>query len=202
MPERSFGRTVRYRRTKMGLSQAKLGELVGRSPSTIRSWERDNTRPTDPKTIAALAAILAVDERQLFEKAGVERPAEEDSPTVEQALATLTPIKPKPVEKPETQRETQRPEPAEPRPTPSVPTPSPAPAYLAPSDPYILTQVTPAVADPSYMEDRTQRQFYRVRTLATMVAAVALIVAFIWAWAEGWDAMSTWWDDFFGNLRL
>jgi transcriptional regulator with XRE-family HTH domain len=33
MPERSFGRTVRYRRTKLGLSQAKLAELVGRSAS-------------------------------------------------------------------------------------------------------------------------------------------------------------------------
>ena len=31
MPERSFGRTIRYRRTKLGISQAKLGDLVGRS---------------------------------------------------------------------------------------------------------------------------------------------------------------------------
>lgn len=182
----------------MGLSQAKLGELVGRSASTIRSWERDNSRPKEAKTISALAAILAVDERQLFEKAGVERPVEETSPTVEQALATLTPIKPKPIEKPETPKSDS---PA-PKPPPAIPASSPAPAYVAPSDPYIVTQVTPTVSDPSYMEDRSQRQMYRVRTLATIVAGVALAVALIWAFAEGWDAISSWWDDFFGNLRL
>ncbi|HXV72656.1 MAG TPA: helix-turn-helix domain-containing protein, partial [Acidimicrobiia bacterium] len=92
MPERSFGRTVRYRRTKLGLSQSKLGELVGRSTATIRSWEKDDSRPTDPDVLATLAAILGVSERQLFDKAEVDRPQEvDDSPTVEQALATLRP---------------------------------------------------------------------------------------------------------------
>ncbi|HUG32968.1 MAG TPA: helix-turn-helix transcriptional regulator [Acidimicrobiia bacterium] len=91
MPERSFGRMVRYRRTKLGLSQAQLGELVGRSAATIRSWERDRTRPNEEKVLSALSAILGVDERQLFAKAEVELPdVIETSPTVEQALATLT----------------------------------------------------------------------------------------------------------------
>lgn len=90
MPERSFGRMVRYRRNKLGLSQAQLGELVGRSAATIRSWERDRTRPNEEKVLSALSAILGVDERQLFEKAEVELPdVIETSPTVEQALATL-----------------------------------------------------------------------------------------------------------------
>ena len=91
MPERSFGRTVRYRRTKLGLSHAKLGELVGRSATTVRSWERDKSHPNDHGVLTALAAILGVDERSLFEKAGQTPPAIESSPTIEQALATLDP---------------------------------------------------------------------------------------------------------------
>jgi len=75
----------------LGLSQAKLGELVGRSPSTIRSWERDDSTPNDPDVLMALAAVLGVEQRTLFEKAGVNRPEIETSPTVEQELATLRP---------------------------------------------------------------------------------------------------------------
>lgn len=97
MPERSFGRTVRYRRTKIGLSQAQLGELVGRSASSIRSWERDVSTPTDPSVITALSAILDIDSRALFDKAGVPVPAEKTHATVEEALASLAPL---PLEEP------------------------------------------------------------------------------------------------------
>jgi transcriptional regulator with XRE-family HTH domain len=97
MPERSFGRTVRYRRTKIGLSQAQLGELVGRSASSIRSWERDVSTPTDPSVITALSAILDIDVRALFDKAGVPQPEEEAHTTVEQELASLAPL---PLEEP------------------------------------------------------------------------------------------------------
>ena len=98
MPERSFGRTVRYRRTRIGLSQAQLGELVGRSATSVRSWERDISIPTDPSVLNALSAILDIDGRSLYDKAGVEpAPAEEAQPTVEQALASLAPL---PLEEP------------------------------------------------------------------------------------------------------
>jgi transcriptional regulator with XRE-family HTH domain len=98
MPERSFGRTVRYRRTKIGLSQAQLGELVGRSASSIRSWERDVSTPTDPSVLNALSAILDIDGRALYDKAGVEPVAADGTqPTVEQALASLAPL---PLEEP------------------------------------------------------------------------------------------------------
>lgn len=98
MPERSFGRTVRYRRTKIGLSQAQLGELVGRSASSVRSWERDIATPTDPSVLNALSAILDIDGRALYEKAGVEPTVpDETQPTVEQALASLAPL---PLEEP------------------------------------------------------------------------------------------------------
>lgn len=75
----------------MGLSQSRLGDLVGRSPSTIRSWERDDSTPNDPEVLMALAAVLGVEQRTLFDKAGVDRPEMENSPTLEQELATLRP---------------------------------------------------------------------------------------------------------------
>jgi transcriptional regulator with XRE-family HTH domain len=245
MPERSFGRTVRYRRTKLGLSQAKLAELVGRSTPTIRSWERDKSRPNDPQVIATLSAILGIDERQLFDKAEVEFSANvETSPTVEEALATLslepgpvtdddsgdddgtessqaTPGKPVPVSVEEYQLdlvamgsnsdedqeiEEQQGKVEEPLfdrlLVGSSARPGPAPAYVAPPEPYVQTPVTPSVIDLSYMEDAHQRQLYRVRNLATLVAAVALLLALIWALGEGIGALGEWWDDFFGNLQL
>ncbi len=217
MPERSFGRTVRYRRIKLGLSQAKLGELVGRSTATIKSWERDKSRPNDPKVLAALAAVLGVNEKQLFGKADVDPPplVEETSPTVEQALATLNPKDtmhledtPSPRSRGhgdavdadhESERNPLAPDPSE---REMVRAAAPQPAYVAPPDPYVETPLTPNLADLSYMEDRSQRQMYRVRTLATLVAFVALVVALIWAMGEGLGALGEWWDDFFGNLRL
>lgn len=74
------------------MSQAQLGELVGRSASSIRSWERDVSIPTDPSVITALSAILDIDGRALFDKAGVDVPAQESHPTVEQAFASLAPL--------------------------------------------------------------------------------------------------------------
>ena len=79
------------------MSQAQLGELVGRSASSIRSWERDVSIPTDPSVITALSAILDIDSRALFDKAGVPVPAEETHSTVEEALASLAPL---PLEEP------------------------------------------------------------------------------------------------------
>jgi transcriptional regulator with XRE-family HTH domain len=248
MPERSFGRTVRYRRTKLGLSQAKLAELVGRSTSTIRSWERDKSRPNDPKVLATLSAILGIDERQLFDKAEMEFSASiETSPTVEEALATLS-LEAGPLlgddEGGDESEEGTRAEPPAANPVRPVPVSveeyqldlvamgsssgedvdeeqaiveeplldrllvgsalgtGSAPAYVAPPEPYVQTPVTPSLVDVSYMEDANQRQLYRARNLATLVAAVVLILAFIWALGEGLGALGEWWDGFFGNLRL
>ena len=197
MPERSFGRTVRYRRTKLGLSQSRLGELVGRSASTVRSWERDKSRPNDIKVLVALSAILGVDEQSLFEKAGLSQPQVETSPTIEQELATLSPdpFEPKKAGVDDEVDPAEEPH--------SVPDPvAPTPSYPAPNDSYAFTAVGPAVQEPSYIEDRGQRQLYRVRNLATIVILVALGIAFLWALTEGLGAFGTWWDDFFGNLRL
>lgn len=228
------------------MSQAKLGELVGRSPSTIRSWERDKSSPTDASVLHALSAILGVDERSLFEKAGQEPPPEaETNPTVEEALATLNPeigeigeppssdepldsqdeasqdgLEPESGVEPEYQPAVGATEPDDPAGsdvTPAVEHTSdqdndsvavdgsddPAsPGYLAPPEPPFTTSPTPRLAEPSYVEDQGQRQLYRVRSLATLVVVVALTIAFLWALGEGLDAIGSWWDNFFGSLRL
>lgn len=228
MPERSFGRTVRYRRTKLGMSQAKLADLVGRTATTIRAWERDKSRPNDPKVLSALAAVLGIDEKQLFDKAGVDPPETETSPTVEQALATLAfedvvdasggdtgtdqdgqpQSEPEyaPESKPEYEpvgvapSEEHEPQPSVERQVEKVG--ARQPAYAAPPDPLERGPVTPTTADLSYMEDDSQRQLYRVRNLATLVAFVALVIAFLWAMGEGLGALGDWWDEFFANLRV
>lgn len=211
MPERSFGRTVRYRRTKLGLSQAKLGELVGRSPMTIRSWERDKSHPNDPHVITALSAILGVDERSLFEKAGQPQPELETSPTIEQELASLSPDSADTTEVEDGDEPTESGSESEVDPVPALsdePDPATeavgeiAPAYVAPSEPYVVTTALPPAHESSYMEDRSQRQLYRVRNLATIVILAALGIALLWAFTEGLGALGAWWDDFFGNLQL
>ncbi|HZD24053.1 MAG TPA: helix-turn-helix domain-containing protein [Acidimicrobiia bacterium] len=211
MPERSFGRTVRYRRTRLGLNQAKLGELVGRSAATVRSWERDESRPTDAKVLAALSAVLGINERQLFDKAEVERlQIEKSAPTVKQAFASLGSRVAGQSPQPETgsasrmdddysgDESVHSPGRSETAQQPGAN----SPAYVAPPDPYVRTPPTPTLTDVSYMEDPSQRQMYRVRTLATLVGVVALVVALIWAIQQGLGAFDAWWNYFFGQLRL
>lgn len=228
MPERSFGRTVRYRRTKLGLSQAKLGDLVGRSAATVRSWEADKSTPTDAKVVSTLSAILGVDERSMFHKAGVKPPViEETSPTIEQALASLGPgpaveetvvlsrtPDPGSEEPPETETGPVHDRAGEPVGRPWVVTARPAPAPVVavvlpgpdtstPTIPHQLTTLSPPpIGEPSYIEIASEKQFYLVRTLATVVGLVALVVALLWAAGEGLSALVDWWDDFWGTLQL
>ena len=139
MPERSFGRTMRYRRTRIGLSQAQLGELVGRSASSIRSWERDVSTPTDPSVVNALSAILDIDDRSLFDKAGVPTPVEETQPTMEEAFASLAPLPLKIRSRRKSMPTRSSPErPRAPRSQPdSTPTPSSRPRSRSTSGPHL-----------------------------------------------------------------
>lgn len=228
MPERSFGRTIRFRRTKLGLSQTKLGELVGRSPSTIRSWERDDSTPNDPDVLMALAAVLGVEQRTLFEKAGVDRPDIETSPTLEQELATLRP----PVVEGEEETENHgveitfsyqelaglgveledEPIVIDEEPDPEVEVEeqaadSPVPAFTEPRAPYVVTRLSSApmeqmYREPSYLEDPSERQLYRVRTVATAVGVVVLLLLLMYAAGKTLESFGEWWDSFFGNLRF
>ncbi len=68
----SFGQLVKEQRIEMGLTQQRLADLVGRSPSTVRSWERDRATPNDEVVIASLADVLGIGAGILSELAGVE----------------------------------------------------------------------------------------------------------------------------------
>ena len=69
-----FGELVKQRRIALGMSQAGLADLVGRSASAIRSWERGSSTPTDEAVIRSLAAILGIEEGGLRSTVGM--PAE------------------------------------------------------------------------------------------------------------------------------
>ena len=76
------------------------------------------------------------------------------------------------------------------------------PAYVSPPEPYLITAPTPPVVDPSYMEDDSQRQMYRVRNLATVVLVVALAILLLWSLGNAVEAVGTWWEEFTNTLRL
>lgn len=251
-PEMTFGRSVRFRRTKIGLSQTRLGELVGRSSAAVRSWERDASVPTDPSVLEALSAVLGIDKQILFEKAGIGTPAIETSPTVEEALGTLAPVPPSvSVAEPDV-GDPDRSEPeleiqydgeadgsdddsAEEFTLPlEEPVEEPAEdlfeesdsqdddasadlvalgalttrqerpqvGFASPVESIVYTVPAPPVVEPTYIEDESQRQVYRLRNLATLVLAVGLIVMFFWAMSNGWSELNSWWDEFFGQLQL
>ena len=270
MPEMSFGRTIRFRRNKLGLSQNRLGELVGRSGAAVRSWERDSSTPTDPSVLQALSAVLGIESEVLFDKAGVDAPVVETSPTVEQVLQSLTPaeeevrqdlrtleappIEPEPIETEEAPSDDEDTgelvgasdaeppdEPVEPPqeeaeepveqpvleedhhddaedvpPSDREPvtvgvapiggrqsTPAPQqPAFTSSGPRFLYTTPAPPLPEPTYMEDESQRQLYRIRNLATLVLTVGLIVLFVWALGNGWQNFTEWWDDFVSYLQI
>lgn len=55
---------VRAQRTRLGLSAAELGTLVGVSAQTIYNWEAGSTRPR-AEQLAALAAVRTMGKREV-----------------------------------------------------------------------------------------------------------------------------------------
>ncbi len=55
---------IRSRRIMLGLSQARLAEMVGRTATTVRRWERGEVSPPDD-VVERLAAALEVDAGEL-----------------------------------------------------------------------------------------------------------------------------------------
>jgi transcriptional regulator with XRE-family HTH domain len=85
----SFGDLVRRGREEAGLSQSRLALLIGKSPTTIRAWEHGRTNPADPAAVAALAAVLGLDEAELLGRAGFEMPVARTRPSARQELSNL-----------------------------------------------------------------------------------------------------------------
>lgn len=71
------------------MSQSRLALLIGKSPTTIRAWEHGRTNPADPQSVAALAAVLGLDETELLGEAGFEAPVARTRPSARQALTSL-----------------------------------------------------------------------------------------------------------------
>ncbi len=69
-PNPSFAELVRERRSAAGLSQARLGQMVGRAASTIRSWERGQTTPRG-EVLDAVVAVLGVSDAELAAALGL-----------------------------------------------------------------------------------------------------------------------------------
>lgn len=82
---------IRRGRERLGLSQARVAELVGRSPATVRSWEKGSSVPAEASVVTSLAAVLDLDEGTLFGAAGLPPPVSERSLTLEESLALIAP---------------------------------------------------------------------------------------------------------------
>lgn len=108
------------------MSTSRVAELIGRTPGTVRAWERGTSVPADASVLSALAAVLDLDEGVVFRAVGMEAPVTETSPTVEQSLRTLT-AGARATSPPEAPAQRAAP----PRPREALPPPSPMPAVPA-----------------------------------------------------------------------
>jgi len=88
-PDTPFAGLVKRRRLLLGMSQAALADLVGRSASAIRSWERGASTPSDEDVVRSLAVVLGIEEASLRVAVGLspQAPAEEPDEVGGAALA-------------------------------------------------------------------------------------------------------------------
>ena len=82
---------IRGAREKLGLSHTRLADLVGRSPSIVRAWERGHTIPEETAVLSSLAAVLGLEEQSVFTAAGVTLPGPRTIRTLEQSLSEIAP---------------------------------------------------------------------------------------------------------------
>lgn len=68
-PRRFSANRLAAHRTKLGLSAAAYGKLVGMSGATIYLWEQGKSRP-NAEQLQQLAAVRALGKRAALEKAG------------------------------------------------------------------------------------------------------------------------------------
>ena len=210
----SLGELISSQRAALGLTQARLAELVGRSPSTIRSWERDRTAPADRASVAALAAVLGLTEDEMA--AAILGPTE--SPPA------APPPTPAPVEQVESAVPDEdasaagedEPEVAlglghsggnESTDSSSFQTPVPASdESQAAAASTVLSEISPARVEtagavarlprvPSYLDDPGEVRTYRVRTVLTSVLMILILIVLSWAFTEAREAFGLIFDD-------
>jgi transcriptional regulator with XRE-family HTH domain len=165
---------IERRRTQLGLSQAQLGERIGRTASTVRRWESGDATPP-ASLLPTLAAALQVSPRDLEIAFGGD---------------SATPIE-------------EQPTMAAPPPVAPAPAPAPATAVAAPPQRRRSPlQRAPALDQGqglSYLEDNRQRLRYWLRAALTIVVGIVLLVILMWAFGELRQAIGDVWDLFGDN---
>jgi transcriptional regulator with XRE-family HTH domain len=208
-----FGEIVRRGREQAGLTQARLAEFIGKSPSALRSWEQGRSRPAEVASVRALAAVLGLNEAELIETAGFEpSPQADPRPTLEQELISLASDRTVllPVADP---HGWSRPSPFDPDPDVLVeelkPSPLPVPAAVnngsSPAARKVTTVAPPVpffVQSPSYVEDTEEREFYRRRWALTAGITVFLVVVFLWALDNTFGAIGDFISDFVESFNI
>lgn len=179
----SFSELIRARRHELGLTQAELGRMVGRSASTVAAWEGGKTLPGEREVLEALAAVLGIGDRELEEHLDPERlsfdtthllePVGEDTDVdLPTRMVVEGPPLPEPEQEPEPQPE---PEPEPLRSAVEAPTERAAPSVPRPSPPRLPL---------SYLEDPEQVDLYRVRAAPTLIILLGLLAVTVWAVGE------------------
>lgn len=213
-----FGSLISEHRQRLGLSSARVGELVGRSPATVRGWERGRSQPDDPVVVSSLAAVLGIEEAELFTAAGMEVPRASTPFSLEETLSTIAPT------------QADRPAVATAEPDPPVPVEkrdldepseklgdvdSPLDKVRTAVETLVdswrqqqraqpqsrVVERVPVVgserrsmASLSYMEDVEQRWSYRVRSILTAAGVGLLGIVLLWAGSQLLSAVGDVWD--------
>lgn len=86
-----FGSLIAEHRERLGLSTSRLAELIGRAPSSIRAWEKGRSTPNDAVVVTSLAAVLGIDEVELFRAAGLPAPEHRPHASLEETLSSIAP---------------------------------------------------------------------------------------------------------------
>ncbi|MGQ0848075.1 MAG: helix-turn-helix transcriptional regulator [Actinomycetota bacterium] len=179
----SFGDWIRRGREEAGLSQARVAQLIGRSPATIRSWEQGRSKPSDAGAVAALAAVLGVEESTMLGKAGFEARPARIRTTVSQELSSLA------AETSDLKRTTV-----------VTTTPEPPRHRVTTINPPPVPHLSPAAR--SYLEDPDQQGFYRRRMIATATILILLVAMFWWALGNTWSELTDFIAGFIDQLNI
>jgi transcriptional regulator with XRE-family HTH domain len=73
------------------MSHSRVADLIGRSPATIKAWERGRSVPAEANVVSSLAAVLGIDEALLFQAAGMDRPGMPPRRSLGESLAEIAP---------------------------------------------------------------------------------------------------------------
>ena len=214
----TFGSLISKQRERLGLSSARVGELVGRSPATVRGWERGRSQPDDPVVVSSLAAVLGIDESDLFAAAGLEPPRASTPFSLEETLSTIAP--------------TQADRPSKHAAEPDLPVAATTgraaerrgklsevdspidkvrtalgsfaetwrqqqatqPSNRLPEPAPSVVAQRRSLASLSYMEDVEQRWSYRVRSILTAAGIGLLGIVLLWAGSQLLGAVGDVWD--------